>query len=150
MKEHFVETTGSPRWKAISTLLSCAPAIQFCSEKTDNKTTLLSMQPDKIRQRLVRWLSEGDKLQQRTIRRLGELVGEQVGEPVVVLVQPAPDITITARLLKRAYCQWRRQIEGKGPGRPRRPSPDILRATQTQKGADLSRFFPEILIVIPS
>ena len=113
MKEHFVETTGSPKktgrpqWKAISTLLSCAPPIQF------------SMQPEKIRQRLVRW--------QRP-EKLGR-IGQKV------LGYTAPDITLTARLLKRAYCQWRRQIEGKGPGRPRHPSPDILRATQTQKGA---------------
>jgi hypothetical protein len=93
MKEHFVETTGSPRWKAISALLSCAPAIQFCSEKTDNKTTLLSMQPDKIRQRLVRW-QRPEKLE------LGP-----IGQKQKCRGYTAPDIELAADQLKQSYLQ---------------------------------------------
>jgi hypothetical protein len=81
MKEHFVKETGSPQWKAISTLLSCAPAIQF------------SMQPEKIRQRLVRW-QRPEKLE------LGP-----IGQKQKCRGYTAPDIQFAADQLKRAYLQ---------------------------------------------
>jgi hypothetical protein len=47
LKNHFQETTDSPKWSTISRLLKCAPPI-----------TGISMEPQKIRQRLVRWQRE--------------------------------------------------------------------------------------------
>jgi hypothetical protein len=61
LKEHLKETTGSPQWPIVGSLLKCAPSIEE-----------LSLKPVSIRQRLVR-LQREEKARQRfkpTIREL--------------------------------------------------------------------------------
>lgn len=61
MKEHFPEKTGLPKWPMVSCLLKCAPSIEG-----------ISMEPARIRQRLVR-LKREEKAKQRfkpTVRQL--------------------------------------------------------------------------------
>jgi len=53
MAKHFEEKTGSSKWSMISRLLKCAPP-----------SSRVSMEPEKIRQRVVRWRRE-ERLKQR-------------------------------------------------------------------------------------
>ncbi|TAK05771.1 hypothetical protein EPO44_06330 [bacterium] len=83
MKKHFEKTTRSPQWRIVSKLLACAPAMQYAGAKAPHNQQPVSMQPEEIRQRLVRWQRE-DRAP----------------------VQYQPTVSQMAYELERLYDQW--------------------------------------------